>query len=219
MKLIKRMMVVVLVGAILLSQGMACFAQEGEPTAVTAPTGDVLGTTSESSYSNDLFGFCFTAPEDWILANQEQLVSLNEGLEWDQFLSNIEDGEPVCIAYAQSADGMEVMNVVAQNGAPFLDPSVQSLSQEDVREILDESMSVSSSSLESLGATVTGASVNTVSCMGQTWHSLDITFDYEGMSGTQKQLAITAGTYLSMITVRSVSGDNTQVMLDMFSEF
>lgn len=196
-------------------------APQPETTAPTPPvvsTGnsDVLGTTAGTSYTNGAFGFNFNAPADWILANQDQLVTLNEGLSADQFLTNIDSGVPVCVAYAQSANGMEVMNVVAQNGQPFMDASIQSLTQEDVKDILNEAMSVSTSSLESLGATVTGASVNTVNCMGQTFYSLDITFDYAGFSGTQKQIGITAGTYIALITVRSVSGDNTQAMLDMF---
>ena len=182
-----------------------------------APSADVLGTTAGTSYSNGLFGFNFNAPNGWILANQDQLVTLNEGIGADQFISNIEAGEPVCVAYAQSADGMEVMNVVAMNGAASMDPSMESLSQEDVKTILNQAMNVSSSSLESLGATVTGAAINTVSCMGQTCYSLDISFDYAGYSGTQKQIGIPAGTYFAMITVRSVNGDNTQAMLDMFS--
>jgi hypothetical protein len=52
--------------------------------------------------------------------------------------------------------------------------------------------------------------------MGQTFYSLDITFDYAGFSGTQKQIGIPSGTYVALITVRSVSGDNTQATLDMF---
>ena len=200
----------------------AAQSETGAPqpeTTVQAPasSADVLGTTAGTSYSNGLFGFRFDVPNGWILANQDQLVSLNEGIGADQFVSGIEAGQPVCVAYAQSADGMEVMNVVAMNGASSMDPSKGSLNQEDVRAILNQAMSVSSSSLESLGATVTGASVNTVSCMGQTCYSLDITFDYAGYSGTQKQIGIPAGTYFAMITVRSVNGDNTQAMLDMFS--
>ena len=185
----------------------------------TAPAGstDVLGTTSGTAYSNGLFGLNFSAPAGWILANQDQLVTLNQNLAADQFLPSIEAGVPVCIAYAQSADGMEVMNVVAENGKSFLDPSIQALTQEDVKAILNEAVSVSTSSLESLGATVTGATINTVSCMGQTCYSLDITFNYGGFSGTQRQIGIPAGTYIAMITVRSVNGDNTQATLDMFS--
>lgn len=185
----------------------------------TAPAGstDVLGTTSGTAYSNGLFGLNFSAPAGWILANQDQLVTLNQNLAADQFLPSIEAGVPVCIAYAQSADGMEIMNVVAENGKSFLDPSIQALTQEDIKAILNEAVSVSTSSLESLGATVTGATINTVSCMGQTCYSLDITFNYGGFSGTQRQIGIPAGTYIAMITVRSVNGDNTQATLDMFS--
>ena len=185
----------------------------------TAPAGstDVLGTTSGTAYSNGLFGLNFSAPAGWILANQDQLVTLNQNLAADQFLPSIEAGVPVCIAYAQSADGMEVMNVVAENGKSFLDPSIQALTQEDVKAILNEAVSVSTSSLESLGATVTGATINTVSCMGQTCYSLDITFNYGAFSGTQRQIGIPAGTYIALITVRSVNGDNTQATLDMFS--
>ncbi len=185
----------------------------------TAPAGstDVLGTTSGTSYSNGLFGLNFSAPAGWILANQDQLVTLNQNLAADQFLSSIEAGVPVCIAYAQSADGMEIMNVVAENGKTFLDPSIQELTQEDVKAILNEAVSVSTSALETLGATVTGSAVNTVHCMGQTCYSLDITFNYGGFSGTQRQIGIPAGTYIAMITVRSVNGDNTQTTLDMFS--
>ena len=193
-------------------------APQPETTAAPAPAGtDVLGTTSGNSYTNSLFGMNFTAPAGWILASQDQLAGLNEGLGADQFISTIEAGQPVCIAYAQSADGMEVMNVVAMNGRSYMDASMQSLTQEDCKAILDEAMSVSSSSLESLGATVTGAVINTVSCMGQTFYSLDITFDYAGYSGTQKQIGVPAGTYFAMITARSVSGDNTQATFDMFS--
>ncbi len=185
----------------------------------TAPAGstDVLGTTSGTAYSNGLFGLNFSAPAGWILANQDQLVTLNQNLAADQFLPSIEAGVPVCIAYAQSADGMEIMNVVAENGKSFLDPSIQALTQEDIKAILNEAVSVSTSSLESLGATVTGATINTVSCMGQTCYSLDITFNYGGFSGTQRRIGIPAGTYIAMITVRSVNGDNTQATLDMFS--
>jgi hypothetical protein len=103
------------------------------------------------------------------------------------------------------------------NGRSYMDPSMQSLTQEDCMAILSEAMSVSSSSLQALGATVTGASINTVNCMGQTCYSLDITFNYAGFSGTQKQVGIPMGSYFALITVRSVSGDNTQAMLDMFS--
>lgn len=188
-----------------------------DPPVVTSPTGDPLGTTSTAGYSNDLFGFSYLLPAGWIQANQDQLVTLNQGLTADQFRTCIEAGVPVCVAYAQSANGMEVMNVVVENGASFMDPGVQSLTQEDVKEILNEAMSISTSSLEELGATVTGAAVNTVNCMGQTFYSLDINFDYAGMSGTQKQIGIPAGTYIALVTVRSVSGDNTQTMLDMFS--
>ncbi len=112
---------------------------------------------------------------------------------------------------------MEIMNVVAENGKSFLDPSIQALTQEDIKAILNEAVSVSTSSLESLGATVTGATINTVSCMGQTCYSLDITFNYGAFSGTQRQIGIPAGTYIALITVRSVNGDNTQATLDMFS--
>ena len=191
-------------------------APEPETTAPAGST-DVLGTTSGTAYSNGLFGLNFSAPAGWILANQDQLVTLNQNLAADQFLPSIEAGVPVCIAYAQSADGMEIMNVVAENGKSFLDPSIQALTQEDIKAILNEAVSVSTSSLESLGATVTGATINTVSCMGQTCYSLDITFNYGGFSGTQRQIGIPAGTYIAMITVRSVNGDNTQATLDMFS--
>ena len=176
-----------------------------------------MGTTDGSSYTNSLFGFRFSAPAGWILANQDQLVSLNENLAADQFVSSIESGVPVCVAYAQSSNGMEVMNVVVENGKSFLDASVSSLTQEDVKAILTEAMSLSSSALESLGATVTGAAVNSVNCLGQTCYSLDINFTYGDYSGTQKQIGIPAGTYIALITARSVSGDNTQAMFDMFS--
>lgn len=178
---------------------------------------DVLGTASGNSYSNRLFGFTFTPPASWILASQEQLVTLNPGVSADQFVNSIENGVPVCVAYAQSANGMEVMNVVVENGKSFMDPSITALSQEDIRAILDGAVAYASSSLESLGATVTGSAVNSVTCMGQTFYSLDITFDYAGFSGTQKQIGIPSGTYVALITVRSVSGDNTQSMLDMFA--
>ena len=186
-------------------------------TPAPAPSGDVLGTTAGNSYTNGLFHFNFNAPSGWILANQDQLVTLNEGLSADQFTSSIEAGTPVCIAYAQNADGMEIMNVVAMNAAADMGPSMQELTQEDVKTVLTQASSVSTSSLESLGATVTGATVNTVDCMGQTFYSLDITFDYAGYSGMQRQIGIPMGTYLAMITVRSVNGDNTQATLDMFS--
>ena len=186
-------------------------------TTGPAGNGDVLGTTSGTSYSNSLFRFNFNAPSGWILANQDQLVSLNQGIAADQFLASIEAGIPVCVAYAQSANGMDIMNIVVENGKSFMDPARQELTQEDVRAILTEAASVSSSGLESLGATVTGTAVNTVNCMGQTCYSLDITFDYAGFSGTQKQIGIPMGTYLALITVRTVNGDNTQTMLDMFS--
>ena len=193
-------------------------APQPETGAAPAPAGtDVLGTTSGNSYTNSVFGMNFNAPADWILANQDQLAGLNEGLSADQFVSTIEAGQPVCIAYAQSADGMEIMNVVAMNGQSYMDASMQSLTQEDCKAILNEAMNVSTSSLESLGATVTGAVVNTVNCMGETFYSLDITFDYAGFSGTQKQIGVPAGTYFAMITARSVNGDNTQATLDMFS--
>jgi hypothetical protein len=52
--------------------------------------------------------------------------------------------------------------------------------------------------------------------MGRTFYSLDISFTYMGFSGMQKQICVTSGTYLGMITVRSVSGDNTQATFDMF---
>lgn len=193
-------------------------APQPETGAAPAPAGtDVLGTTSGNSYTNSVFGMNFNAPADWILANQDQLAGLNEGLSADQFVSTIEAGQPVCIAYAQSADGMEIMNVVAMNGQSYMDASMQSLTQEDCKAILNEAMNVSTSSLESLGATVTGAVVNTVNCMGETFYSLDITFDYAGFSGTQKQIGVPAGTYFAMITARSVNGDNTQATFDMFS--
>ena len=193
-------------------------APQPETTVPVPPSGgDVLGTTDGSSYTNSLFGFRFSAPAGWILANQDQLVSLNENLAADQFVSSIESGVPVCVAYAQSSNGMEVMNVVVENGKSFLDASVSSLTQEDVKAILTEAMSLSSSALESLGATVTGAAVNSVNCLGQTCYSLDINFTYGDYSGTQKQIGIPAGTYIALITARSVSGDNTQAMFDMFS--
>ena len=113
-------------------------------------------------------------------------------------------------------DGMEVMSVFAQNAAPYLDASVTELTQEDARFILEQGMDAASSSLEALGAAVTSKKINSVTCMGKTFYSLDITFNYAGFSGTQKQICVTAGTYLAMVTVRSVSGDNTQAMLDMF---
>ena len=187
-------------------------APQPEPAGVS-----VLGTTSGSGYSNSVFKMNFNAPAGWILANQDQLTSLNGGLSADQSVSAIEAGQPVCVVYAQSADGMEVMNVTAMNGRSYMDPSMQSLTQEDCMAILSEAMSVSSSSLQALGATVTGTSINTVNCMGQTCYSLDITFNYAGFSGTQKQVGIPMGSYFALITVRSVSGDNTQAMLDMFS--
>ena len=183
-----------------------------EPTGST----DVLGTTSGTSYTNGLFGMNFHAPAGWILASQEQLEELNQGLSADLFLANIEAGTPVCIAYAQSMDGMDVMNVFAQNVAPYLDASVTELTQEDAKFILEQGMASASSSMESLGAVVTGAGINSVTCMGKTFYSLDITFTYAGFSGTQKQIYVTAGTRLAMVTVRSISGDNTQAMLDMF---
>ena len=188
-------------------------------TTVDAPSagGNALGITSANNYTNDLFGFTFNAPAGWILASQEQLAGLNEGITQDQALSSIESGSPVCVAYAQSADALEVMKIIVENGASFMDPSIQSLTQEDMRTIFSESIGSSSSSLESLGADVTGASVNTVNFMGQTCFSLDITFNYAGMSGIQKQIGISTGTYIALVTVRSVSGDSTQAMLDMFS--
>ena len=70
--------------------------------------------------------------------------------------------------------------------------------------------------LESFGAVVTSAGVNSITCMGRTFYSLDISFTYMGFSGMQKQICVTSGTYLGMITVRSVSGDNTQATFDMF---
>ena len=191
-------------------------APQPETTAPSAD-GDVLGISSGTGYSNRLFALNFQAPSGWIMANQDQLVTLNQNLPADQFLSNIEAGVPVCVAYAQNATGTEIMNVVVENGKTYLDDSVQVLTQEDVKAILEEARGISSSSLESLGAAVTSAAVNTVTCMGQTCYSLDITFDYGEFSGTQKQIGIPAGTYLAMITVRSVSGDNTQATLDMFS--
>ncbi len=187
-----------------------------DPDPPAAGSTDVLGTVSGNSYFNRLFGFTFTPPASWILASQEQLVTLNPGVSADQFENSIENGVPICVAYAQSANGMEVMNVVVENGKSFLDPSITALTQEDVRTILSEAAAYASSSLESLGATVTGSSVNSVTCMGQTFYSLDITFDYAGFSGTQKQIGIPSGTYVALITVRSVSGDNTQATLDMF---
>jgi hypothetical protein len=176
----------------------------------------VLGTTSGSGYSNGLFHLNFSAPQGWILANQDQLVTLNQGLSSDQFLTSIESGVPVCVFYAQDTSGMEVTNIVVQNGKPFLEPSFTELTQDDARTILEEAKTVSSSSLESLGATVTSASVNTVTCMGQTFYSLDILFNYAGYSGTQKQICIPSGTYIAMLTARSVSGDNTQATFDRF---
>ncbi len=176
----------------------------------------VLGSTSGNTYTNAEFGFSYTLPEGWIMASQDQLVTLNNGVTADQFFAHIEAGTPICTAYSQSADGMEVMNVVEQSGATLMDPG-QTLTQDDMMAILTEAKAVSTSSLESLGAEVTSSGINTVTFMGQTFHSLDITFNYSGYSGTQKQIGIVSGQRIAMITVRSVSGDNTQAMLDMFS--
>ena len=186
------------------------------PVPQTTGSADVLGTTVGNSYSNGLFGLNFNAPSGWIMANADQLVELNQGLSSEQYLSTIESGNPVCLAYAQSMDGMEIMSVVAQNAGPFLDASITELTQEDTKTILEQCSSASSSTLESFGAVVTSAGVNSITCMGRTFYSLDISFTYMGFSGMQKQICVTSGTYLGMITVRSVSGDNTQATFDMF---
>ena len=186
------------------------------PAPQTTGSTDVVGTTVGNSYSNGVFGLNFNAASGWIMANADQLVELNQGLSTEQYPSAIESGSPVCIAYAQSMDGMEIMSMVAQNASPFLDAAISELTQEDTKAILEQCSSVSSSTLESFGASVTGAAVNSITCMGQTFYSLDISFTYMGYSGMQKQICVTSGTYLAMITVRSVSGDNTQAIFDMF---
>ena len=62
-------------------------------------------------------GLRFDLPAGWIFANNQQLESMNKGLTLDQYLSSIDSGIPVCVAYAQSANGMELMNVVVVNNA------------------------------------------------------------------------------------------------------
>ena len=188
-----------------------------QPPAANPGSGDVLGSTEGNSYVNKAMGLRFDLPAGWIFANNQQLESMNKGLSSDQYLSSIDSGIPVCVAYAQSANGMELMNVVVVNNASFMNPGVTQITQEDVKAILNEATGISSAALESANSTVTGASVNTVNCMGQTCYSLDISFNYSGFSGIQKQIGIPAGTYIALVTVRSVSGDNTQATFDMFS--
>lgn len=184
-------------------------------TTDSGASGNLIGVHNGNTYTNKVFGFSYTVPSGWVMATDNELVTLNGGVTMEELPAKIEAGNVMYTSYAYSQDGMNVMLVVEYNVEEYLDPGYE-LTQEDMNVVLQGAQTTSSSALEELGAEVTGTSVNTVNFMGNTFYSLDVTFNYQGYSGVQKQVAIPAGTRMSMVTVRTVSGDNTQQMLDMF---
>ncbi len=188
------------------------------PTTAPVSAGNLMGTHEGSTYKNDAFGFSYTVPSDWIMANADQLATLNESVgvpTGSDYAAEIEKGTAVCVSYAQSSDGMNIMNVVIQSWGPYMTEAYD-LTQEDMEGVLGETVKGTVSELSSLGAEVTGSSVNPITFMGQNCFAAEVTFNYEGYSGIQKQIAVPAGAVTALITVRTVDGDNTQQMMGMF---
>ncbi len=192
---------------------------ETTPQSSPAPStqSDMFGTVSGSTYTNPYFQTSFTVPAGWIFANDTQLSEFNGGLTKDRYMETLNAGGSVCAAYAQSSDGMQLLNLVLQDVSTIFDTSSGEITQDMIGMMFIQSSSYSSSSLENLGATVNSTDVTEVTFRGQAFRSLDISFSYMGMEGMQRQVGIPVGNYICLVTVRSIGSDTTLDMLNMFS--
>ncbi len=199
-------------------------ADAEEEDTEAADASDVFGVVDRDVYTNEYFGIKIEAIDGYSFADDETLVELGlmtgellgEGdtLAAEAMKNSLESGETVIDCYLVDADFMNSINLT-------LSSTDSRLTQDDVADMIDASLSMLVSTYESMGASDVVCERETTSFLGEEVPCIRTTGVFEVQGTTIDldvvQVVLVKDGYTATITATTYMDDETATLLDTVS--
>lgn len=183
-------------------------ADAGEAEAAEYEHGTIDGTV----YTNDFFGFTFTAKDNWTFSNEAELRQAN------QSVSDIVDNDAVTEALKS---GSTFIDMQAFNNDDQLNSINLTVSYAPgsggIDDINDATISYMQKMYEDAGFTDVSISKTTVTVAGENIDALLTTMGVQGTNVVEKQIFIVSHDYLGTLTVSGTSEEDCDELLSWVS--
>ena len=171
------------------------------------------GSIDGTVYTNDFFGFTFTAKDSWTYSDEEQLRSLNQSvsdiLDNDTITDALKSGSTFIDMQASDADNpMHNINLTIS-----YDPNSSNMS-----DINDATLAYMKKSYEDAGFENVSLEKTTASLSGDEVFALLTKMTVQGIDLVEKQVFLTQDGYLGTITVSGSSEEECDELLGWLSK-
>lgn len=185
-----------------------------EPATEPEEEESLLGAQESATYTNSVLGLTFTAPEDWIFADNAQLAQMlglsADALKPENFQRTLDTAGVAMVMYAASADGLVNVNIVLENLAKN---QAQDITEE---QYVQATKDVVVSTMESAGAENLDYESGELLFAGEPHHAVAIQGTIGGADLYEAQVYIKCGNYMACITVASYMENHVEEVLALF---
>lgn len=204
------------------SEGEAPAAPEASASedAGSADTGDTAepaeyehGSIDGTVYTNDFFGFTFTAKDSWTYSDEEQLRSLN------QSVSDILDNDTITDALKSGNTFIEMQAADADNPLRNINLTISyDPNSSDMTGIDDATLAYMKKTYEDSGFENVSLEKTTASFGGSETFALLTKMSVQGIDLVEKQIFLTNNGYIGTITVSGVSEEECDELIGWLSK-
>lgn len=195
--------------------GVSTDDSEVEPTKAPKKSKEFsLGTYSGKTYENDYVGIGFQLPDSWRYYTDEEMNALNQvstELVGDEYAKLLETKD---LAYAMMASSSADM----ENVYITLEKSNVVQGMVDMKTIYQNSMPLTTKSLENAGATNVKCELGTIVFDGKVVDAMYVSSEMAGFHLQQLAVMRKTGNHIATIGITTTDKDRLQEILDMFYE-
>lgn len=198
--------VIALVLAMLMLAGLAACGTGAPKKEFT------LGTITGNKYENSFIGIACNLPSDWSMLTQEEVKAQNEqalGMMGEEYANAIANATIIYEMFATHENMTDTVNVNMEK----LTGAAAALNEEAYAKLSIESLK---SALESMGLTVTSATVGTVSFAGKDRTCINIEGEFMGIPVYEVVVCMKCGNYMAVISTCTWSANTCDQILANF---
>ena len=171
-----------------------------------------VGETKDYSYSNDYFNFRIDLDSDWYIANDKELVELqNAGVDMidNEYAKKIfDEGQAAFVFYAQNLSTSENIQVIVE-GLP--------LGNLKTEQVIKNTMAALEETYKSQGYEVNNVEMVDIDLNGRKEKGILSNISFNGTSITQKQINIAKDKYYLTVAVTALNEDSANEIFKKMS--
>lgn len=229
----KKLIVLLLAAAMLLSLAACAGKQTDKNDTTEAPSTEAPSTEAPSTeapsteaptdepsdellgYANEDMGVRFDVPTDWFVADEATLAQLNgatkELFTDEDIAAQLESSGTAMIFYAQTEDGMQTLNITAENLSLLYTLSL------DEEGYIEAALPTLESTLAASGFEDIQIEKSTTTFLGSEHPCISVTVSIQGIPLYETLVPVKSGSVVYSITAASFQTDNTPDMLARFT--